>query len=182
MQAVCSKCGQQAALAPANVSRKTGERLYRSWCVTCEKARTFAWRSTNRQRSNETRLLWAKANAEKVSEANKKWRLNNKDKSKAIKESWRLANPLRAKAHVNARRKALRIATPRCLTEFELFWIAELYHLAQLRGLTVDHIVPLQHKAVCGLHVPWNLRLVSATENYTKSNAFNGVATRKKAK
>jgi hypothetical protein len=81
MQAVCSKCGQQAALAPANVSRKTGERLYRSWCVTCEKARTFAWRSTNRQRSNETRLLWAKANAEKVSEANKKWRLNNKDKS-----------------------------------------------------------------------------------------------------
>lgn len=36
----------------------------------------------------------------------------------------------------------------------------------------LDHIVPLNHPRVCGLSVPWNLRVVTARENGKKGNGW----------
>lgn len=37
----------------------------------------------------------------------------------------------------------------------------------------LDHIVPLNHPSVCGLHVPWNLAIVTRAANAAKSNRFS---------
>jgi hypothetical protein len=37
----------------------------------------------------------------------------------------------------------------------------------------LDHIIPVTHPHVCGLTVPWNLRVVPWRVNAAKSNNFN---------
>lgn len=178
MQGTCSKCGQLQDLAPSNISRRTGQRMYRSWCLPCEKKRKDEWRGLNKAKHNEKCRVWAKENPEKRKSVAKKWNVENKNSMLEAKRLWRKNNLERARSHVNARRKAMRVATPKCLDELEQLWIQEIYHLAQICKLTVDHVIPLRHKMVCGLHVPWNLQLLDASSNYSKSNTFEGVATR----
>lgn len=69
-------------------------------------------------------------------------------------------------------------ATPKWANQF---FIEEIYDLAARRtaikagGIerwSVDHIVPIISKIVCGLHVENNLRVIPASENSVKGNRF----------
>ena len=78
------------------------------------------------------------------------------------------------------RNKQVARAKPAWLTEEHEFMLEEIYELRDLRSkLTgvvhhVDHIVPLRGQNCCGLHVPWNLQVISAVDNLSKSNSIEG--------
>ena len=80
--------------------------------------------------------------------------------------------------HSRKRAMTLKQATPAWLSELDLLFIKEIYHLAVLRSealgvdFDVDHIIPLHGKNVSGLHVPSNLQLLPRSQNIRKKNYF----------
>jgi hypothetical protein len=92
------------------------------------------------------------------------------------RNAWKRNNILQVRADTKARRRRHRIATPKWLTRRQKSEIRQLYQIAMTMTKTtgeqyvVDHIVPLRSEFVCGLHVPWNLRVITREENLAKSN------------
>jgi 5-methylcytosine-specific restriction endonuclease McrA len=60
------------------------------------------------------------------------------------------------------------------LTQAHRVEVDALYDFCQIfPGHEVDHIVPIQGKCVTGLHAPWNMQILTITENRRKSNKFD---------
>ena len=75
-------------------------------------------------------------------------------------------------------RKLKKNCQPKWLTKKDLTKIKNIYKKASNKtkktGIiyVVDHIVPILGKNVSGLHVSWNLRIITKVENDKKSNIF----------
>lgn len=101
----------------------------------------------------------------------------NPEKCKAIREKHR-AKPetkiLRA-THTRDRQARKLNATPAWANQgyIRLFYEGAKIEAERIgEPVDVDHIVPLQHPLVCGLHCEQNLQLLVHKENLTKSNTF----------
>jgi 5-methylcytosine-specific restriction endonuclease McrA len=118
---------------------------------------------------------WAASNPDKVKRAKAKYRNGNRDALAARNRKYHADNPHIATASQARRRAARRKATPMWVDRNALKSIYE--HAAFLSEVTgvkhnVDHVVPLIHPLVCGLHVPWNLEVLTETQNKRKANKF----------
>lgn len=101
-----------------------------------------------------------------------------KEKAAALSRAYRKRKPHIINA-LSAKRKASKLQrTPPWLTKLHYEHIRLFYKAAKVLTteigvrFVVDHIVPLQGKNVSGLHVPWNLQVITHEDNAKKSNNF----------
>jgi hypothetical protein len=105
------------------------------------------------------------------------WRTNEKYELENQKiRDWQSNNRDKANANAANTRAKRRDRKPRWIkdvfvTEIKV-WYKRAKILKQFTGQLweVDHIVPLNGKKVSGLHVPWNLQLLTKKQNREKRN------------
>jgi hypothetical protein len=160
----CWKCSISKPEIDFGVNKSKSDGLATE-CKPCKRQQDREYAARNREAAKQRASEWYYNNHEYALQRNKEnsklWLKNNKDKHCAYQ---------------NKRRAVKLQATPKWLKEEHHKQIESFYWLAKLQcELTdtkyeVDHIVPLKGKTVCGLHVPWNLQLLTERENRSKSN------------
>ena len=157
---VCKGCLAELPTQEFYTSKNTKDGL-RGKCKSCTNVSNNSWYQTNR---------------ESVLERTQKYKAERRDETKAKGRKYYLLNKSKYVANDAKHTNMKRNATPSWLTKSQLAEIENFYWLAN--DLTkvsgeiyhVDHIVPIQGKSVCGLHVPWNLQVLPADLNIAKSN------------
>lgn len=146
-----------------------------SWCCACHRERNSAWAKENRERLTEKAAAYRAAKPEVHRQADRKHKAANKQELAAKHAAWAKRNRGKRNA-TSAKHKAAKMrATPPWA---DLDQIAAIYDAAaEIQRRTgqrmhVDHIVPLQHPRVCGLHVAANLQILPGAENESKRNKW----------
>lgn len=176
---ICSKCSIEKPFTDFAKDSKNKSGL-RAYCKSCCKI---------------MRDKYYAENNEKVKEINRKWKINNTKRNKEInatnrlifrsnpanastikkyKKTYREKYPEKSYADKQKRRAMQKRAYPKFADKQILEKIYKYAKQLNNQGFNihVDHIVPLSGRTVSGLHVEWNLQIISAKENLTKNNAL----------
>jgi hypothetical protein len=126
-------------------------------CNLCVIAATTRYRKNNPEKVKESAVAYVLNNPEKVKESRKVWADKNRGHLRN-RDTLRKLRLIRAssKYSYNSDEEAKIIA----------------FYKNRPEGHHVDHIIPLQHPLVCGLHTIANLQYLPAHENLSKSNKF----------
>lgn len=169
----CCRC--QISKPPSefykNSARKDG---LQTRCKDCCKKDNDAYRSAHPERTRAYVNACAAKFREKRREAARRRYYADIEKHRARGRktalAWQAKNPGRA-AERARRWEAARIKAMPAWAEPELLEL--IYAEAAHRRLEVDHIIPLRGRNVCGLHVHYNLQLLSRSENARKGNRLD---------
>lgn len=168
----CKKCQQLKPLSSFSKNERYADG-YVNWCKECHREANRVWYEQNKERNKKRAIEWAKANPDAVKAAQKRHNQKNKEQRAAKNFAWAQANRPKRNATM-ARRKAAKLrATPGWANQKAIGIIyAEAMRQQEETGIRkhVDHIVPLQSKIVCGLHVESNLQILDGAENESKRN------------
>ena len=160
-------------IAPRKTKGSCVECLKVEWQEAAEKRADYFREYNKREDVKERKNDWYEAHKEQVIQAAATRPLEVK---RVYQKAWKERNTVWVRADTKARRRKHREATPLWLTREQKGQIRELYKIAITMTKTtgeqyvVDHIIPLRSEVVCGLHVPWNLRVIPRQENLLKSN------------
>jgi hypothetical protein len=143
------------------------------WVNTAQKRQNYFVAYNKSERGKESKRRYYEANRETVIA---RAQARPAEEKRRYSQEWKKNNPVWIRADTKARRRKHRLATPPWITKAQKAEMRELYRIAITMTRTtgekyvVDHIVPLRGEGVCGLHVPWNLRVITQEENLKKSN------------
>jgi hypothetical protein len=135
------------------------KRAVNGCCTECEKQKN------NKQERKEYMVEYAYKNKQKIRTIASNWQKNNKGK---VNANTALRHAVKMQRQPEWLSKEDKLKT-KCL-----YQVAAMLNRESDIKWHVDHIVPLQGENVCGLHVPWNLRVIPAVENMRKNNRFYG--------
>lgn len=179
MEKVCCKCKiskPHSEFTKVKNPAKGDRYGLTSRCKPCRAAYNNAYNKSNTLRTKENCDRWYSENVEYSRYRAKAWREANRGKHATNNKIWKAKNPSKNTANT-ARYKSKKLsATPLWLDAIQLAQIEEFYDIAVCRTMQtgvqhhVDHIIPLQGNGVSGLHVPWNLQVLTAFENISKKN------------
>ena len=144
---------------------------YFSECKSCNKKRSSKWNKKNKQKYIQNCKKHKVENPELYIAYKQKEYRKNINKYKEYGSKYRQSKHGRAVRLALGRERELRKtnATPPWLTKQHREQMKEIYKNCP-EGHHVDHIHPLNHKLLSGLHVPWNLQYLPAVENIKKRN------------
>lgn len=179
----CIKCHLSLPFEFFYMRKDSG--LRRNQCNNCIKTRAKKWHFGNREQSLKNKRNWALSHPEKIKEMGRSWRAANRDKANAFGRAYRVKNGDKLRAWFReysirwCRKNPDKVATYRTnrralarrVPKWADLWQMDNFYLSAITlGLTVDHIVPLNSKIVCGLHCDTNLALMDGRENTSKGN------------
>jgi 5-methylcytosine-specific restriction endonuclease McrA len=154
-------------------------------CLECVKE---DWAVDNERRKEKPKTEAAKAAGKRYYEKNRQAVIARAaarpaEEKRRNRADYKDRNVDLVRADTSVRKRRHREATPKWLSPAERLQMRDLY--VQARKMTeltreryvVDHIVPLRGEEVCGLHVPWNLRVITQEENLKKSNKLVAPST-----
>jgi hypothetical protein len=180
----CSTCNSILNISEFYISSRDG---FSSRCKSCNKHYTklnketrATYLSINRESIALQRKAYYEANKEARQEYSRRYYRDNieaiakyyqinKDVISERNSTYRSRHLSEYSAYAAKRRAVKLKATP---VWANLDKIKEIYRNRE-EGYHVDHVIPLQHPLVCGLHCEFNLQYLPASENLSKSNKFD---------